>query len=219
MGFAPLRLIRIGFFVIAPDVALPILFILTWRSPTLLGETAVLECMATILLEFVLIHSTGFFLGSTMKDGKFQWKTIGGLLALYTLFAIPTAILAGASWPIAILYARSIGTIWSAADSTGEGRKGLELRLAPAAVCYLLTVFLMIFLPVPKWGITDRVASEVRDTMDEKGFETGGDIASTEPHRIIAWGAMYFSGVLAWEIFLISPSGRRMRMNYQPQMK
>lgn len=205
-----LPFVRVGLLTFVPQIALPVIFFVTWRSPRLLGETAALECMATVVLEFLIIHSTGFFGAAAQKspDGKPPWKHIAGLGLFYSIFALPTCILVGATWPMVTFWARAAGTLWTVFGGTGAERELQSRRLGVSALAYLGTAPLMIFLPLPAWGFDSDTVSWIKETMDERGFETGGDIASTEPHRIVAWGFMYYTIVALWEGYARVKSGR-----------
>ena len=43
-----------------PDVALGVLFLVTWIDPRVFGEGVLQYALLTMLMEFIVVHSSGF---------------------------------------------------------------------------------------------------------------------------------------------------------------
>ena len=85
-----------------PDFGLAALFLAGWINPAILGEKTVSYLMLLMLLEFIIVHSSGF-MGTVMisdveKNKKF--RSVLGLGILYTLFVSGFAIAFKEWWPL-----------------------------------------------------------------------------------------------------------------------
>ncbi|MDA0833224.1 MAG: hypothetical protein O2955_06735 [Planctomycetota bacterium] len=173
-----------------PDIALAGAFLITWISPYTFGDTAVRYFMLTMLLEFIIVHSSAFMGNVIFSRGSKSGRVIAlvGLGLFYSLFVGGFAIGFGEWWPIyafwGLTFNRMLGVIIGDAV---EGQESLYVRAgwALSAIYYLAGAFLTTLLPLPSLGITP----PVRDTLDLPGDGLWID----EPYRVLAFGFLYFA--------------------------
>ena len=173
----------------APDLALAAAFLVTWLRPTALGEGVVPYFMLTMLLEFVIVHSSGF-MGSVVlsrEDPGRRMKALLGLGLFYTLFVGGFALGFGVWWPVVAFWGLTLNRMLSVL--LGDAPEGMERRYVRAGwalsvLYYLGGVFLTVLAPLPELGLT----ASVRSTLDLPGSGLWVD----EPHRVLAFGVVYF---------------------------
>lgn len=176
-----------------PDFATAFLFFATWLRPDWLGRDWVRHLMLVMLVEFLVVHSFGFMFGAAEE---FRGDALGATMAIlgfgvfYLLFAAAFAAAFKSWWPV-IAIGWLIGTkVWSVivgGESEAE-RTRVQLAWAASTALYLFGAFFTSLLPLPKFGVT----GHLRD-YGMKGDATG--VWVEQPYRVIAFGAMYFSGM------------------------
>jgi hypothetical protein len=177
-------------FAALPDFAIAAAAIITWRDPSRLGESWVPWFLTLMLLEFIVVHSSAF-LGTVAFSDQTRTKRLTqalGLTAFYTLFAAAFAWSAGSWWPVWAFWGltanRLLGIIFGAAP-TGAERDYAAVSWASGVACYLFGAFATILLPLPRLG--------VRSSMLGKMGEDSGGLWVEEPHRVVAFAAIYFT--------------------------
>ena len=172
----------------APCFYLSWVLVNVWREPLAWDEGNWVRLgVGLMVLEFVLLHS-GAFMIAILEQGKalqHQMKMALGLLAFYSLMVwgfSQTLDSPALVWIFAgIILGRSIGLLLNPAES----KQAIMARSAICVILYLLIVFGTIFLPVPEWGISSSVLTEVYP-------DRGSGLWETEPERAIAGPALYF---------------------------
>ena len=86
-----------------PDVALGVTFLVTWIDPRVFGEGVLKYALLTMLMEFIVVHSSGFMgfvlWGTSLGAVKKTLATLG-LGAFYTTFLVAFGHLQRARWPV-----------------------------------------------------------------------------------------------------------------------
>lgn len=178
-----------GLLAALPDFAIAGAFLYTWNDPFALGETAARYFMLTMLLEFIIVHSSGF-MGSIVlarQDARRRMWMIIGLSLFYTLFVGGFALGFGTWWPVWAFWGLTLNRLLSILiGDVPEGRERQYVRAgwALSVMYYLGGVFATVFLPVPELGMT----SSVRASLDLPG----GGLWVDEPYRVMAFGVLYF---------------------------
>lgn len=183
-----------------PDFALAGAFLLTWIDPFALGVTAVRYVLLTMLLEFIIVHSSGF-MGSvafSRDDPRRRIRSLLGLGVIYSLFVSGFALGFTSWWPLYAFWGltlnRMLGVLTGDAPA-GREQQYIRAGWALSAMYYLGGAFVTLWLPVPALGIT----REVRAALDLPG----GGVWVSEPQRVLAFGVLYFGltgvgEVLGW---------------------
>ncbi len=178
----------------APDAGLAGLFLLTWVAPTLFGPTMVRTLMLTMLMEFIVVHSA-CFMGLTAYSRATAAKkalTIAAFGLFYSIF-VGGFSLAFATWsPLVGFWILAINRLLLAlttSSATGEAPQVVRAIWSWSVVAYVGGVFVTLLLPLPALGITPAVVAAQH--IPGKG------IWVTQPHRVIAFGLVYYAAMAA----------------------
>lgn len=183
-----------------PDFALAGAFLITWLNPYALGEKAVQYYLLTMLLEFIIVHSSAF-MGSvafSRDPATRRARNIFGLGLFYSLFVGGFALGYKTWWPLYAFWGltlnRMLGILIGDAP-VGKERQYVQAGWGLSAMYYLGGAFATLWIPVPALGIT----REVRAALDLPGSGVWID----EPQRVLAFGVLYFGltgvgEVLGW---------------------
>jgi hypothetical protein len=182
-----------------PDLVLAGTFALVWLDPSRSGLPSVRRLVMTVLLEFFIVHSSGFMgviaIGNRSRP-KAVWLTLG-LGAFYTLFIGAFAIgsrdwwLLGSFW--LLMANRLLGLVIGQAPD--DRRDFLIMGTwAFTVAAYLLAIGIGVMANVPALGIRASV-------IDAQGFSVGG-LWTEHPQTALAAGAIYFAMVGLWELFI-----------------
>lgn len=175
----------------APDAISTATFATVWIAPQLLGIGWVPVLMAAMVLEFLAVHS-GAIIGTVVLDPKrsrsTKTKAIAALGAFYLLFVLGVALTFGQPWVIPsfawLLFAKAVSVWTSPVPREAEAIHQRRLwGLSGAA--YLFGAFATVLLPLPALGITPEVVADLGLTATGLWVE--------EPHRLLAFGTVYFA--------------------------
>jgi len=182
-------------FAALPDALTCLAYAWTWLQPLRFDSDAVKSLMLVMLMEFLVVHSGGFFGVVVLSNDIARIKKtlfIAGLGCFYLLFAGAFSLAFHAWWPIltfAWLLASRFCVVWLS-PRPREAEVGRQMSLwALSVAAYLAGVFLGVMLPIPQLGITDQV-------MPSLGL-VGGGLWVEKPWTVIASGTFYFA-VMAW---------------------
>ncbi len=181
-----------------PDTLSASFFLTVWIAPQYFGDSSVRSGMLIMLVEFILVHASGFVGAQTLRPDstrKNKLRFVAGFGAFYLLFISAWALAFGEWWPFLAFGWLLVGKFKTAFDTRlpSDTRKvHMQSDWAIGAMAYLGGVFATILLPVPRLGIT----SDIIDQLQLPGSGLWID----EPHRVIAFGLIYFT-VLAWVKF------------------
>lgn len=185
-------------------------FALVWLFPFALDELSVKTALLVMLLEFFLIHATGFFtaIGGSPKIRR-VWRMLAmaGLTLLYLAMVGAFAWSFGETWPVLAFLWLAVGkAAWAWGTRPGAGAGGDDAMAMPmvawagSVVAYLFGAFATLLLPLPRLGMTQEVQPRF-------GLE-GGGVWIEEPHRVVAFGLVYF-GLLCAAKLLMARQPRR----------
>jgi hypothetical protein len=172
-----------------PDATLGAVFLLTWVAPRFFGRGVLKYALLTMLMEFFVVHSSGFMglvlLGMSPSVAKRTLAAVGfGLV--YSAILLGFALSIGAWWPLwsfwGLTFNRLTNTILGG-DASRRAQARIANDWATSAAWYLLWLFSTL-LPFPALGITPEVAASA-------GLP-GEGLWVREPHRVLVAGAGYF---------------------------
>jgi hypothetical protein len=162
-----------------------------WIEPQRFGAEWFRSGVLTMLLEFFVVHATGF-MSVLMYDPETTRKKrglqIAGLSAFYFLFIGAFALGFGAWWMLwafAWLCFSKLQAIWSGGPPTEHDRFVAMASWALSVAVYLGAVGISVTTDVPALGVTE-------DIRAAAGFDSGGGEWEREPWRAIAAGVVYF---------------------------
>jgi len=177
-----------------PDAVTSAVFISIWMYPFALGDSAIRNAMLIMLVEFILVHASGFLGGVVLADHVTRSKRVMTLLTFamfYLVFIGAFMIVFREGWPLAafgwLVLGKFAGVIGRPRSARQRARMTAGWTLG--AMFYLGGVFATVFLPVPRLGIGTDAAAQL-------GL-AGSGLWVDEPHRVIAFGAIYFA-LSAW---------------------
>ena len=181
-----------------PDLALGGLFLLTWISPYAIDEKMLSYLVLVVLMEFIIIHSSGF-LGVVMFLPWAKPKRLASLVGLglfYTMFVSAFCVAFGEWWPLGAFWLmignRLLGVLLGQSPEGAE--RGFLIRSwALSVFFYILAVFAPLLLTPPEFGITS-------EAVARQSFEIGGEWTAS-PQIAIASGFLYFSALGVSELF------------------
>jgi hypothetical protein len=182
-----------------PDLVMALMFLATWIEPTALGRNMIQYLVLVMLMEFIIIHSSAFFGAALLSTLPKLKKTLAvlGLGAFYTLFVAGFSLAEGEWWPIVAFWGLVFNRLMSVLlgrSIEGKEKVSMMAMWVIGTVCYLGGVFLTILLPVPELGITPEFAAALP--------MHGGGLWFDEPHRLVAFGFIYFTAIGLIEIKL-----------------
>ena len=182
-----------------PDALTGIACVVVWIAPFAFGQGAVKTVVLMMLMEFLLVHGTGFFTAIAFMDDVSRGKRLLmmlGLLAFYATFIAAFAWMFRAWWPVwvfAWLVIAKATWVFSTPVGRGEEVNRQMVTWAFSVVAYLAAVFGGVFLPVPELGIT-------ADIVPTLGLPGGGEWVE-RPHTAVAGMAFYYFAIAAFKIW------------------
>lgn len=198
MTSTPLRTSPADIAAAIPDIALSAVFLLTWVAPGTMLRGTITYLMLLMLLEFIIVHSSAF-MGSVMLGDLPRTRkatTLVGIGGFYTLFVGAFSLAFKTWWPLWSFWGLTVNRLLSVLIGQapdGERRILLQKNWAVSAVSYLVLCFVTVLLPLPRLGLTADVVS--RESLPGSGLWVD------QPHRVIAFGFLYFLAVGISELF------------------
>ena len=180
-----------------PDLLTAAGFLLIWMHTDLTGAQWVANGVATMLLEFFVVHASGFF-AVILYSGASRAKRslyLAGLASFYLLMIAGYAFGMHAWWMVGAFFWLTLGrgiAIWT--SSPKDDREQLQWvamsSWAASVACYLGAVGASVTMEWPAYGVTPEV-------IQAAGFSGNGEWEA-QPYRALVAGALYFSiiGVL-----------------------
>lgn len=185
-----------------PDALTCAFFLIVWWNPLVFGPLSVRTAMLTMLLEFFLVHATGFFTVFANDQRGSKWKRIGamaGLSSFYVLMISAYAMAYKEWWPLLAfgwLLAGKVAWVWTTRPDPGD-LDGSDATMrgmaawAGSVVLFLGGVVYTSIADIPRWGMTVALQPGFGLDMTSEG------IWESQPHRVVAFGAMYFGATFA----------------------
>lgn len=167
-------------------------FFITWFRPDALGDGMIVRLMFVMIIEFFVVHATGFYGGVSFAEGP-RWKRAGmylGLAAFYLLFGLAFSAAYGGLFPfyamLALLAPKVAGILSQPVTDSGT-QMMIMANWGAMVAMYLFAIFATLIVPVPSFGITPEVIAALELDMTGEWPE--------HPYKVIAAGAIYFAGL------------------------
>lgn len=183
-----------------PDAVTGAACLIVWVSPFAFGQGAVKTVVLMMLMEFLLVHGTGFFTAVAFMDDVSRGKRILGMLGLLAFYAMFVAVFAWMFrtwWPVWIFawlaVAKATWIFVSPLDRAEEVNRQMG-AWAFSVAAYLAAVFAGVFLPLPQLGITAAIVPAL-------GLPSGGGEWLERPHTAVAGMAFYYLAIAAFKFW------------------
>lgn len=180
---------------VLPDLVTMAVFAVAWIEPRLFGVEIVITLLLVMLLEFIVMHA-GVLIGTVTQsrtlDREGKTLRIGGLGALYLLFVVGWAAAFGQPWIIASfawLVLSKVAAVWLFPVPADAEAARQQRMWGLSGMAYLFGVALTLLLPLPRLGVQPDVVA----ALDLPGTGVWID----EPHRVLAFGVVYFAAQVA----------------------
>lgn len=181
-----------------PDAVVACAFLVVWLSPFAFGERTVRNALLTMLIEFIVVHASGF-LGAVAlaseRPRRQRLLALAGFGAFYALFIAAFVAIFDEIWPIWVFLWLLLGKLSYIVGRRDPRNDALverqKLGWAMSVVFYVCGTFLTLFLPLPRLGMTTAAQADF-------GL-TGGGVWVDEPHRVVAFGLLYFAAQAWWK--------------------
>lgn len=180
-----------------PDFALSAAFFAAWLHPERTSPAVLGGMVLTMLLEFVVVHSSGFMGVMAFGDGRRGGRMLAvvGLGALYTIFVAGFCLGFHTWWPLGSFWLltlnRALGILLGAAPS-GREQALIMTSWAVTTLFYLVGAVVTAAAWVPRLGFTPAVVTSMH--------LAGGGVWVDEPWRPIAFGGFYYAAVGLFEL-------------------
>jgi hypothetical protein len=158
--------------------------------------------MLTMLLEFFLVHATGFFTVFVNDRDGTKWKRIGAIAGFSLLYVVMVGAYAWAYhewWPLLAfgwLAAGKAAWVWQNPPGDDDAMMRQMAAWAGSVALFLGGVVLTCVLDVPRLGRTAALQPGFGLDMTSEG------IWESQPHRVVAFGALYFGATLVAKALL-----------------
>ena len=180
-----------GIVAALPDAVTAGGFVLVWASPLAFGPLSVKTAMLTMLVEFFLVHATGFFTAFGGDSNASRPQRIAMLLGLslfYVLMISAFAFNFHAWWLLLafgwLLVGKIVWIVQNPKPDDGSITRQM-MAWAGSVALFLGGVFLTSIADIPRWGMSS-------DLGPKFGLNPQGGLWEAEPHRVVAFGVIYF---------------------------
>lgn len=181
-------------FGVLPDLLTGIACIIVWISPFAFGQDAVKTVVLMMLMEFLIVHGTGFFTSIAFSDSTPSGKRVLGMLGMLCFYGIFVAAFAysfKAWWPVWVfawlVLSKALWIFINPRDRAAEKDRQMKAWGFSTTV-YLAAVFLGLMLPLPELGIRSSLQPQL-------GLSGSGEWIE-HPHVAVASMAIYYFGIV-----------------------
>jgi hypothetical protein len=192
----------------APDAISAAIFLVAWVAPQTLGAAWVKNLMLTMLIEFIVIHSSGFYAGLLATDDlkrRTRLAMLCGLSAFYLIFIVAFCLAFDSTWPLAAfawLFLGRFAHILTHPVADADAVSRLLALWAASVVSYIAGALFTVMVPLPALGITPEFVAAMSLSGSGEWIE--------RPYTVLAFGAFYFA-VQAWVKYAATDSATTQR--------
>jgi hypothetical protein len=193
-------------FAAAPDTITAGIFLTAWIAPTLPGPEAVKNLMLTMLIEFIVVHSSAFYAGISATDSIGRVKRmlmLLGFAAFYMTFVVAFALAFDSTWPIFAfgwLLLSRFAHLWMHPAQGSRETERMMIMWAASCAAYVIGALVTVALPLPALGVTPDFIASMHLSGSGEWIE--------RPQTVLAFGFLYFA-VQAWVKYALSNGEKR----------
>lgn len=186
-----------------PDAITSAIFLTAWIAPGIPGPEAVRNLMLTMLIEFIVVHSSAFYAGilQTSESRIRSTLLMLGLAAFYMMFVAAFAFAFGSTWPIFAfgwLLLSRFAHLWMRPTQGSRETERMMMTWVASCAVYVLGAIATVMLPLPALGITPEFTASMHLSGSGEWIE--------RPQTVLAFGFLYFA-VQAWVKYALSDAG------------
>lgn len=180
-----------------PDLAVAAAYAIAWVSPQVVDGGMLRVLHMTMIVEFLVVHASGFLGAAAMPDGPLRGRQAVGrfggagimlvLIGFYTLFTLAFSFGMKSWFPLVsfwTLMANRMLPLWFMPPERVD-RSSVMGLWAAGVVCYLGATFATVVPPIPRLGMGPAAVAGLQ--------LTGGGLWIDEPWRVMAMGLLYFT--------------------------
>ena len=176
-------------FAALPDAITACVYLTAWIDPAIVGAPAIKNLMLTMLIEFLVVHSSGFYAGIAGSNlGRMRVLLFGGLGAFYMGFILAFAKAFDSVWPIFAfgwLFVCRFFHLWMRPAQTARETESQLGLWAASVATYVLGGVATVMLPLPALGITPEFIAAMH--LPGRGEWVA------RPYTVLAFGTLYFA--------------------------
>ena len=176
-----------------PDFVLAGAFALAWAAPRLVDTGMLRALHMTMLVEFLVVHASGFLGATTLPETRLAGTRLGrgvlmlALLGFYSLFSVAFSLSFKSWFPLvwfwSLMFNRMLPLLLTPPEQV---RSSAVMGLwAASVVCYLFGAFATVIAPLPRIGMDQAAVASLQ--------LSGGGLWIDEPWRVMAFGVVYFT--------------------------
>jgi hypothetical protein len=187
-----------------PDTITSAIFLTAWIEPSILGPETVRNLTLTMLIEFIVVHSSAFYAGivSTSESRLRSALLMLALAAFYMMFVAAFALAFESAWPIYAcgwLLLSRFAHLWMRPE---QGTDRMMMLWGASCAAYVLGALATVMLPLPALGMTPDFIASMHLPGSGEWIE--------RPQTVLAFGFLYFA-VQAWVKYALSGAGAEPR--------
>jgi len=181
-------------FAAIPDTITSAIFLTAWIAPSIPGTETIKNLMLTMLIEFIVVHSSAFYAGIVQTSESRIRNTLLmlALAAFYMLFVATFAFAFDSTWPIyafAWLLLSRFVHLWTRPGPASRESERMMMMWSASCGAYVIGGIATVMLPLPALGMTP-------DFIASMHLPGGGEWIE-RPQTVLAFGTFYF-GIQAW---------------------
>jgi hypothetical protein len=182
-------------FAALPDAITATIFITAWVAPSVPGPEAVKNLMLTMLIEFIVVHSSAFYAGIAASSDVARAKRMLlmlGLAAFYMMFVFAFALAFDSTWPIyafAWLLLSRFWHLWMHPSQASRETERMMMLWAASCGTYVFGALITAVLPLPALGVKPEFVASMH--------LSGSGVWIERPQTVLAFGLLYFA-IQAW---------------------
>ena len=191
-------------FAAAPDAITAAIFLTAWIAPAVPGPEAVKNLMLTMLIEFIVVHSSAFYAGISATDAVARGKRmlmLLGFAAFYMMFIVAFAFAFDSTWPIFAfgwLLLSRFAHLWTHPKLGSRETEIMMMTWAASCATYVLGAIVTVVLPLPALGVTPEFIASMHLSGSGEWIE--------RPQTVLAFGFLYFA-VQGWVKYSLAVDG------------
>jgi hypothetical protein len=175
----------------APDAITSAIFLTAWIAPSIPGPQAVKNLMLTMLIEFIVVHSSAFYAGIAASSEVSRLKRtlmMLGLAAFYMMFVGAFAFAFDSTWPLFAfgwLLLSRFAHLWTHPVQGSRETERMMMMWAASCGAYVLGAIATVALPLPALGMTPGFVASMHLSGSGEWIE--------RPQTVLAFGWLYFA--------------------------
>jgi len=181
---------------VGSDLSLAGIYLITWVSPTFLGDDMLTHLLLLMILEMLVILCTGMFGAIASRSSTILMRAVHFLLVfgLAALIAAGYCLAMGSFWALFgfffLILTKAHMVIFRPPDFAGQ--QWIMINWAGMVVAYLGLIFVTHLVELPPLGLSPAY-------LETHGFEGGGTWEES-PQIFLAFGAAYFTTIALWTL-------------------